>query len=400
MAKTKIAIIDHLNAAGGLIRFSNSLAFNIAALNKNIKIDYYINYHSLNDNADLFRNPPGNLTIKVLDATRAQSRFGRYGKSILEKTFRIKKHNPLIDELTKKINGYQAIYFSAPHMSQWVPVEGNKFGTFHDFNWKYLFGTPIFSKSTVEFYESELSKWFADTKPVVSTNFIESELKKFYPEATYVPRVIYLPSLGRSVVQNSESSLKILKKHELNYPYILYPAHFYAHKNHLNLIVAFSKLKETKDFKHHKLVFTGTGTDHFKKGKATKYGLEKNESDYDVIGLGYISNNEIDAIISGAKLVISTSLYEAGSGPALDAWSNRTPFIMSDIPAHKDQLDFFNIDCLLFDPFDTNDIADKMAFSLKNIDISKNYSEKADLALQKYTWTQAGQQYLQMFLNN
>jgi hypothetical protein len=102
-------------------------------------------------------------------------------------------------------------------------------------------------------------------------------------------------------------------------------------------------------------------------------------------------------LVENAFLNISTSLYEAGSGPALDAWNQQSPVIISDIPSHRDQLNFWKINCLLFDPLNAVDIADKISYAFFHQDELREMSVKASELLNASNWDETAAQYLTIF---
>jgi len=110
-----------------------------------------------------------------------------------------------------------------------------------------------------------------------------------------------------------------------------------------------------------------------------------------------VNHNDMDRLVENAFLNISTSLYEAGSGPALDAWNQQSPVIISDIPSHRDQLNFWKINCLLFDPLNAVDIAEKISYAFFHQDELREMSVKASELLNASNWDETAAQYLTIF---
>lgn len=391
----KIAFVDQLGAAGGIIRFGTNLAKSIVELNENIKITYFTNHSNYVSNKEIFENLKDSFATTVLKATK-HDLLNKYLRIFEAKLFKKKSH--LKSEIYNLTKGFDIVFFTAPHNSEYIKVLPKSFGTFHDFNFMYLFGTPLFKKEAVATVTEEMKQWFHNTKIIVSTPFIKNEIQKFFPNHIADIQVIYLASLANKIEKtNTERFLNDL---EIKRPYILYPAHLMPHKNHNNLISAFSKLISLPQFSHYQLVLTGAGTDHFSYAKVSNLGMMfADKTDFHVRGLGYVSNTQVDSLISHATIIISPSLYEAGSGPALDAWINQVPCIISNIPAHLDQINFFNIDCFTFDPMDPNNIFHSLKYGLENINLLKQQSIDASKKLADYGWKQVAQQYLNFFIN-
>lgn len=383
-----IAFIDHLPLGSGITRMATMLAKSLLETDKDTTITFYTHWGTYQRNRELYQIDSPKFKLRLLKSSYPRQKIYHYSDRILNLTG-IKTKDKLQGEL-KQIKGFDAVYFTAAHMSPYYHVDGVKFATFHDFNWKYVFGTPIFSKSDVQVFNNAMPEWFANTVPIVSSHFILGEIEKFYPEHKYPVEVIYLPNIGKEVKETN--------KRTVEFPYILYPANLYAHKNHMMLFQGLYLLKQQGKLNGVKLVLTGACTDHFKYAKLSPVGLEEsNSADFDVLGLGYVSNDEMDSLIKHALLNISASVYEAGSGPAIDAWINKAPFMMSAIEPHKNQLRHFDLDCILFNPFNPDDIADKIGFALQNPDKMMMMSQKGHDALKKNNWEIASRNYLNIF---
>lgn len=384
----KIAFVDHLPLGTGIPRMATRLAKSIAAIDKNIGVTFFTNWNTYQSNKELYEGGFPGFRVEVLKASAPVKKIYAYSNKIL-KFSGIETQNRLQKEL-EDIKGFDAVYFTAAHMSPFYNIEGKKFATFHDFNWKYCFGTPNFTKKDVANFNEAMPLWFDATVPIVSSHFIKTEIEKFYPGHKYPVEVVYLPNIGAEVKGQPEKLF--------TFPYILYPANLFAHKNHLMLFRALHLLKQQEKLKDLKLVLTGGGTDHFKYSKLSLTGIEQsNADDFDVLGMGYVSNTEIDSLIKNATLNLSASIYEAGSGPAIDAWINKAPFIMSDIPSHRDQLSNFNLKCILFDPCSHYDMAEKIGYALNNLDEMKKMSLAGHEALKKNNWETAARNYLSIF---
>jgi glycosyltransferase involved in cell wall biosynthesis len=166
------------------------------------------------------------------------------------------------------------------------------------------------------------------------------------------------------------------------------------HKNVGPLIAAQARLRER--FPGLRLVLTGVGTEAAT-GRSTSIGSIRGASEPDVIGLGYVSNHEMDDLIGRAAVVVNPSLYEAGNGPGLDAWSRGTPVAMSDIPSFTEHLDVLGVEAAVFDPRDPEDIAAKLADVLDHPDAWAAVAARSKSAISGRTWDQVASEYLSVF---
>lgn len=395
----RIAFIDPNPVAGGIVRFSCNLAAALCKIDPGVTVTFFTAEVNYNSNKDLFTRYRGAFTTRVLKSTK-KTYTGTMVSDIaimrLLGTSRAELQKKEIYMLTKD---YDAVFFTNAHAMEFIKVNPPSFATFHDLLWKYQFGMPLFSASFVTMMDDQIRKWLQKTRIIVPTPFVKSEVLRFFPDSPHDIEVVYHSNFAQKSEPSPEKDAGIIRSLGIEKEYILYPCHIMPHKNHQSLFCAFNKLMHSKEFSgRYILVLTGSGTDHFKHGKSTPLGLSLGyKYDFDTLGLGYISNFAVDAVVRNASLVISTSLYEAGSGPALDAWINEVPVIISDIEPHRDQLRHFGIECNVFDPTDPNDIKDKMAYALNNLEKLKAQSVSASAKFMEYNWEVVGREYLDIF---
>lgn len=130
--------------------------------------------------------------------------------------------------------------------------------------------------------------------------------------------------------------------------FIHYPAQFWAHKNHYNLIYAFSLI--TNKFPSLKLILTGS--DHGNKAYITKTIKENNLEDR-VIDLGFVSLEELKWLYIHSKGLIMPTLLGPTNMPPLEALILNCPVAVSDIPGHREQL---GDNVIYFNPLDIKEI--------------------------------------------
>jgi glycosyltransferase involved in cell wall biosynthesis len=105
----------------------------------------------------------------------------------------------------------------------------------------------------------------------------------------------------------------------------------------------------------------------------------------------------MNSLIQCAAVVVSSSLYEAGNGPGLDAWGCGTPVAMSDIPAFIEHLEVLGVRAQIFNPHSPQDIAEKIAFILDNPDDALADAEYSRTSMKRMTWENTAAGYLHAF---
>ncbi len=390
-----IAFVDQNPVAGGIIRFGTNLAAALTKVQPGLKITFFTTEVNYKQNSGLFESYRGVFETRILKSTRKTYTGTMFVDTVLLRLLGTSRSTLIKKEVYWLTRKFDAVFFTNVHATEFIKVAPPSFATFHDLLWKYRFGMPLFSSENVSMFDEHIIKWLKKTRVIVSTPFVKSEILRFYPKTSQEIEVVYLPNLAQKPQHSRNEDAKVLRSLGITREYILYPSHLMPHKNHQNLFCAFSKLMESEEFAgKYMMVLTGGGTDHIRHGVAIPIGLRSSsESDFNILGLGYIPNNAVDVLIRNATLVISTSLYEAGSGPATDAWLNGVPVIISNIQSHKDQIAFFGIQCNLFDPTDPNDIHEKLSYALRNLDELRLQSQTASEMLSQYTWESVGRQY-------
>jgi glycosyltransferase involved in cell wall biosynthesis len=397
----RIAIIDHVSVAGGIIRYATNLAKALKQADAQCHVSIFTTQKNFETNKSLFQANAEYFETVILGNTKTTFSGSFYVDIALYKLFGTSRGKLLNREIYQRTKGYDLVYFTCAHASDFIPVRPKSMATYHDLNWKYLFGTPLFSGSSVASMNTEIVKWLNSTGVIVSSPYVKNEIRSFYPDVKCEINVVFLPNLAKKIQFDPEKRDLTYKKFGISRKYILCPAHLMPHKNHLNLFSAFHKFRQTPEGKDYMLILTGHATDHFKYAKAIHIGAEMASSeDFDILGLGYVSNEEVDVLIKNASFIVSASLHEAGSGPALDGWINEVPVILSSIEPHMDQLEFFKIDCPTFDPMNIDDIADKISYAATNLDELREQSKKASKAFDEYSWIKVGKKYLEIFKNH
>ncbi len=398
----KIAFVDNLPVGGGLSRFSLKLCQSLIEKYEDLNIDYFVHSSNLMQIPEI-SSLSNRVVVKVLASSKQKNAILFFASRVIKKIFGYNfYYNNDIEEIEKIIGKQYALaYFPSAHMMQKPNLPIPIVCTIHDFNWRYFFGAEIFNNAFTKFMDIEIQKWLNNTHCISSSNDVVNEAKTMYPSIQKYPTVIPIAQVVISDKLDANKADKLVKNIGIDYPYIIFPGHFYPHKNHLNLFTAFYLLKQNPLFSHYKLVLTGVGTNRVEKAVATYRGLRKivnaNEP-YDVMGMGYQPNEVIDGLIMKASLLVSPSIYEAICTPAMDAWSFGTPTAISNIPAFVEHEKTWGIKTAYFDPMNPHNIAQVLENCLLNIDAIKKDALISQQKLLEYSWDKIAEQYMNVFL--
>lgn len=182
--------------------------------------------------------------------------------------------------------------------------------------------------------------FYRDILPQALFVFVESEAgKQELLKFTNVceEKIKVVPIFAGNCIDEKVSVEKqdeILKQYGLErHKYFFYPAQFWAHKNHTNLIKAFAEFHKTHP--KYKLVLTGSD-----KGNKAYIQLlvEKLELTNEVVFAGFVENSVINTFFANAVALCMTSFFGPTNMPPIEAMHIGCPVICSDLAGHREQL--------------------------------------------------------------
>jgi len=308
------------------------------------------------------------------------------------------------------IGHYNIAYFPWPRQVVPPAQPPALVGTFHDFNHRHGFGN--YCEQDVELLDAEMSEWLGGrVQPICSTPFIARELDEYYPERTNDPAVVYLSTFAIHE-PSAEDVAKVMADFGLPEGYVLCPTNIGPHKNLISLLRAAGAMKRAGH--PVKLVVTGSGTQcigvdptgdplysltFVEPIDALNDALVQGDliPGQDIWPLGYVSDAQMDALVRGAALVVAPSRYEAGSGPALDAWRLGTGVVSSALESVVQQMEFLGTEAILFDATDVDEMVGALTSALMHSGTAEAMVERSQRAMTRYTWTDVAREYVAVF---
>ena len=176
------------------------------------------------------------------------------------------------------------------------------------------------------------------------------EIERFYQVTSN--RIKLLPHPTPSFALNAQQgdTAAVLKKYELKDNYLFYPAQFWSHKNHVNLLLAAAALKSEHqlDFQ---VVFVGSdkGNEQFVRRFASQL-----KPAIDVRFLGFIPVQDLVALYRGAFALSYVTFFGPENLPTLEAFALGCPVVASDVDGAREQL---GDAALLVNPRDPSNIS-------------------------------------------
>ena len=214
----------------------------------------------------------------------------------------------------------------------------------------------IFEKRD-DYYSKKISKALFI---VCESKVGKEELLKYYP--IYEKKIKIVSLLPSEIINDDIAEIKPMFFENNNIDFIHYPAQFWAHKNHFNLIIAFKEVLKKKPTL--KLILTGSDKGNLEYILCLINELDLNKN---VIYLGFVSVQELKWIFINSKGLVMPTLLGPTNMPIIEAAILKCKVACSFLPGHIEQLGKYGF---YFDPENTNEIASKI---LDMLDNSVNY---------------------------
>jgi len=157
----------------------------------------------------------------------------------------------------------------------------------------------------------------------------------------HADRIHVLPYVPPEYINSQDHSINFDSKYELPRKFFFYPAQFWEHKNHHNLLAALAGLKREINDIH--LVLVGSAKNAYKK---TLEYLNSMDLSNNVTILGYVSSEDMPELYHRTRALIFPSFFGPTNIPPLEACATGCPMAVSNIYGMPEQLGdaalFFN----------------------------------------------------------
>jgi len=281
--------------------------------------------------------------------------------------FRLKKDN--ID----------TIFFLSPYLFEHIEIP--YFAVIRDVAHRVLPLFPEFSSNYIfEKTERRLNSFLTGASKIIVANEVaRNDIKTLYD--VIEENIISIPLPYPLWIEHTKFDDTILDENNLSKNnFILYPAQYWTHKNHIRLILAAQIMKE-QNF-NLKVVFTGVDRGN------KKYLLEQVKEldlEEDVLFLDYLEEEKLASLYKNAYAFVYPSLAGVDSISALEAMYFKCPVLMADSAGYNLQL---KTSALYFNPLDENDIIEKINmlsdFAIKDDLIAKGSALIKESTCSKY----------------
>ncbi len=166
--------------------------------------------------------------------------------------------------------------------------------------------------------------------------------------------------------------------------FILYLGRLSPAKNVAGLINAYRKIADQVP---HKLVIAGSGDiERIKKGDPGGPGT--------VEFMGYVSDKEVDRLLSTAALFVFPSFYEGFGFPPLEAMARGCPVVVSNVASLPE---ICGEAALYVNPRSVDSIADAMVKVISDESLRKSLIQYGYERVKEFTWQRSADKHLKVF---
>jgi len=160
------------------------------------------------------------------------------------------------------------------------------------------------------------------------------EIERFYQVTSNRIKILPHPTPAFALKSETSDVESVLKEYGLRTNYLFYPAQFWSHKNHVNLLLAAAALKRDHQIDM-PLVFAGSD-----KGNAdyVRTFASQLQPSIDVSFLGFVPVEDLVALYRGAFALSYVTFFGPENLPTLEAFALGCPVVASDVSGAREQL--------------------------------------------------------------
>lgn len=178
----------------------------------------------------------------------------------------------------------------------------------------------------------------------------KNEVIKYYGVNADNVKIIPFPAPAFGVRASSDDIRTVREKYGIKGTFLLYPAQFWPHKNHVNLLMSLTVLQRESGFRP-SLVLTGSDMGNRNHVRKLISELQLSEQVFD---LGFVSRDDLICLYMDATALVFPSFFGPDNLPPIEAFALGCPVVAADIPGAREQL---GRGALYFDPSNPEQIA-------------------------------------------
>ena len=275
--------------------------------------------------------------------------------------------------------------FLVPYLHEHIEIP--YFAVIRDVAHRILPHFPEFSSNRVVMkMEKKLNLFLTFASKIITcNNTAKNDIRTLYDVIS--ENITTIPLSYPNWIEKVKGDGRVLDRNDLSKnSYILYPAQFWTHKNHIRLVLASQIMKEQNI--NLKIVFTGLdrGNRKYLENEIEELGLENS-----IVFLNYVSQDELATLYKNAFAMVYPCLAGPDSIVALEALYFDCPVLISNHLGYHQQL---KKSAIYFNPLDEGDIVEKILL-LNDPAIRDDVISNGQILVREHT----SKHYIDKFLN-
>ena len=368
----KIAILlTSPKEVGGIYQYSLSVieALNLLNKKKKFKVEYF--YSDRHWEIHLPKNSKKNYIHKSL----LKRILRKIVYSILPNNLRYSIFKEFLNEEVNILNKSKSdlIIFPSQNITSYQ-VNKKSLSTIHDLMHRYESKFSEYSNNIIK----QRDLHYQNICNFCDGILVDSLMGKNHVINSYKikkKKLFILPFIAPKYLINKKKT-NIFKKFKIKENFLFYPAQFWEHKNHINLIKAFKDvLKKNSNIS---LVFCGVKKNYY--DEVLKF-VKFNNLQKKIYFLGRVDDSLMSSLYSSAVATVYPSLCGPTNIPPLESISLNTPLICSNAYFMKKQMGDSEI---YFNPKNYKSISKKIDLVLNNEKLRKKLIKNGKNKISKY----------------
>jgi len=355
---------------GGTYQYNLSVVHALESLDKT-KYKTTAFYH----NEDWNKTIPNSFNRVISGRPLALRALGRIYKMTNTTAEGLKRFASVFNPIVRKINSSDCDIVIYPSQDA-ASYQTNKksLSTIHDLMHRYERHFEEYQNGEYDRREKHYSMMCKYANGIL----VDSKIGKEHVIESYgtdEKKVFVLPFVPPLYLLDAKD-IDVKTKYNLPEKYIFYPAQFWEHKNHVNLLEALKILKDKSLDVN--LVLVGSKKNNYEKilQKINELKLSNN-----IFILGYVSNDDMASLYKNAVATTFVSLIGPTNIPPMEALTLGSPLICSNAYAMPEQV---GDAALHIDPKSPQDIADKISRIYSDKNLSKRLIQSGYKRIESY----------------
>lgn len=328
------------------------------------------------------------IVLKNAEFSEALGFDGRFEEIVVRaRRFSIWEQAVLPKLLSRlRLDGFHSLHFTLP-----VFHNGPQIMTVHDImplRFPWFFGEHTWRRRLASMYFGLLVRWSAKRAAwvIANSDYTAQDMTKYASvPAEHVTRIYH--GIDHITVAPAARIREIREKYHLLTDYVLTVTNFRPYKNIPSLLRAFSMVKPQRPVH---MVVAGKHEYY----EQPVHALAREIGDDRVRFLGFVPDNELNALIQGASVFVFPSLYEGFGFPMLEAMALGTPVVASRVASLPE---ICGEAALYVEPTDVDGLASQMLCLLENRDLAASLAVRGQERAKRFSWREAAQATLRLY---